>query len=205
MTEEKERDVSDNSEASEEASIEGRFTRTPASPGWEFLRLVTGWAALVWLANLVGWLLGYRHAVRLDLSPEAIRVRRERRLLGRVIRESRETWTRRALASVGQRVYQSALQLYVGSLMLALGVLIGGVYFVDGVRTGETYLLLVGAGAILIGGGLDFAMHVWLPTSRSQVVVDLRMLPRHALSIQGLTERDAGRFVDAVGMAPKEA
>lgn len=205
MTEEQQRDTSDNSDAAEEASVEGRFARTPASPSWEFLRLVSGWAALVWLAHLVGWLLGYRHAVRLDLSAEAIRVRRERRLLGRVIRESRETWTRRALASVGQRVYQSACQLYVGSLMLALGVLIGGVYFVDGVRTGETYLLLVGAGAILIGGGLDFAMHVWLPKFRSQVVVDLRMLPRHALSIQGLTEREARRFVDAVGLGPKEA
>ncbi len=169
-------------------------------PGWEFLRLLTGWAALMWVGRAIGWLLGYRHEVELVLVDGAIRVLRERRLLGRVVRKSRETWTRRALASVGQRTGYRGWHLYVGSLMLALGVVIGGVYFVDGVRTGETYLLLVGAGAILIGGGLDFALHVLMPHAQGRSAIDVRMLPRHGVSLHGLTTKQADRFVDAVAL-----
>ena len=160
--------------------------------------MLSGWALVIWIARGISWLLGYRHRVKLELKQGSIRVARERRLLGKTITSSHETWTQKAVASVGKRESEASWPLYLGSLMFAAGILIGGIYFVDGVRTGETYLLLAGAGLIAVGGGLDFGLQVLLPHLRGEVALDVRMLNRHRVSVRGLSDAEAGSFVGAV-------
>ena len=181
-----------------EVRVEGVWARTPGGPAQEWLRMLSGWAILVWVARGLSWLLGYRHDVKIELKQGSLRVARERSVLGKTITSSQESWTQKAVASVGKRESQASWPLYLGSLMFAVGVLLGGMYFVDGVRTGETYLLLAGAGLIAVGGGLDFGLHVLLPHLRGEVALDVRMLNRHRVSVRGLSDAEAGSFVGAV-------
>ena len=169
-------------------SFSGVASSLPPAPFIGFLRLLTGWAALSWLVRGILWTLGYRHTVNLHTGNGAVRVARDRRLLGRSIRQSDETLSLRALGEVTHRSWFPSLQLYVGSLSLALGIVIGGLFLIDGVRTGETYLLLLGAGAILVGGGFDFGLQLVLPARRGEQHIDLRTISGRGLSVRGGTE-----------------
>lgn len=175
-------------------SFSGVASALPPTPFVGFLRLLSGWAALSWFVRGLLWTLGYRHTVNLHAGEVAVRVARDRRLLGRSIRQSDETLSLRALGEVTHRSWFPSLQLYVGSLCLALGIVIGGLFLIDGVRTGETYLLLIGAGAILVGGGFDFGLELVLPARRGEQYVDLRTIAGRGLSVRGGTEEEAKRF-----------
>lgn len=181
------------------ARVEGELGRMPASPGRNVLRWVTGWAALCWLGRLVGLAAGFRREASVELVTGGLRVHHRTRLLGRVVREGDETFTLSALASAGRRVRYPSLHLVVGLLALSAGVVVGGLLAVDGVRSGETLLLLFAAVAVLVGGGLDLALHVLVPGREGRVAVDLQMLPKRSVRLWGVPAADADAFLSRLG------
>ena len=76
-----------------------------------------------------------------------------------------------------------------------MGLLLGGVWVAEGVRTGETYLLLAGAALVSLGAGLDLALSV-LPLGRSgRVAMHLDVPGHRRLAVVGASEEAVDRFL----------
>ena len=163
-----------------------------------FLSLLSGWSLLRWLVSLLAFTVGLRRRATLALSATGIDVETEDILLGRSARRRRVSRPLREVTRVVRGARYPSLHLLVGALGFAAGVIFGGLTFFDGVRTGETVLLLVGAGLILGGGLLDLAITTLWPARRGRIEVELHFDSGPAIAIGGLSEQDADAFVDAV-------
>ncbi len=180
------------------ALLRGRVARPRRGPVVEALRLASGVAMIGWALRGVGALLGFRRVAEVELVPGGIRVRARAELLGRTVRERDETFTSAALGSLARRVRYPMLPLLVGALSLSTGVLAGGLFVFDAVRSGETFLLVIAALAILGGAGLDLAIDVIVPGRHGRVAVDFVALPNRRVRVDGVDAREADRFLDAV-------
>lgn len=178
--------------------LRGEMSSPPPSGFWGALRLASGFAALSGIARLLGRAVGFRREAELSLVEEGVKLTEETRLLGRVVREQEETHAPRSFASVTRRERFPALHLLVGATALALGILLGGLYLFDGIRTGETVLLVLGAGIILTGALLDLGLSVLWPAKKGHVTVDMQLLPKRARRVSGVTKEEADKFVRAV-------
>jgi hypothetical protein len=88
-----------------------------------------------------------------------------------------------------------------GAIALAAGVWVGGVTFVDGARTGETFLLLAGAAMIAVGAAIDLLIDVILPAGRAHARVELLFQDGTSLAIESVPDDDAHAFLHAVDRA----
>lgn len=180
------------------ACLSGRYASVPRTAGRAVLRVVTGVAAVAWLGRLVGRLVGVRSDVEMELVPGGVVVRRQLALLGRTVRSREERFTLSALAGVAREVRYPMLHVLIGLVALAAGVLAGGLLAIDAVRTGETVLLLIAAGLVLLGGGLDLALDVLVPARKGKVVVDLSLMSGRVLRLDRVPVEDADRFLETL-------
>ncbi len=142
----------------EEVSLTGRMIR-PRAEGWRALvRLVTGYALLTWLVSGIGWLVRYRQEGTLSLGERGVDIRSAHSLFGNVIRERFATVPYGSVGEVGLTSRSSGLPPLVGGLCFGLAVVLGATSIFEGAWSGETYLLMLGALVILLGGGLDLAI-----------------------------------------------
>ncbi len=176
--------------------ITGRLGVWPPSGLRGLLRLLSGWALLQWLGRLVAWTLSVRREGELTLRGSSIRLTARTTTLGRVVRERLETFPLAALASAGRTTRYPTLPLLAGSLAFAVGMIAGAVFLFEGMWSGETVLLLVGAGLVVGGGGLDLALSVLAPGTRRQVNIEIAVLPRRRLRLTGVDESEAQAFLD---------
>lgn len=170
----------------------------PRSGFWGALRLVSGLALLQWLGRGLLALAGMRTSAELTIDTESITVESRTELGGRVVRRSRERFGRAALLSAAHATRFPALQLLVGALALAVGIVLGGWLLADGVQSGETFLLLVGAGLALGGGLLDLLLAVAVPAARGRSTLSLELAPRRSLRLVDVPVDDAEAAVEAV-------
>src|SRR5690606_38785546 len=157
--------------------------RAPGKGSLEVLRWLSGWAILAWIARALAFVLGLRRSVEVRLGAEAIEVRTKVSLLGRVVRESDETWRLESIEGAGRHVRYPAIHRLVGALALSVGVLFGGLVLFDGARSGELVLLMLASAIVLGGAGLDLALDVLVPARRGRVAVDLCARSRRPLRL----------------------
>lgn len=185
----------DGEDDGDDPSLEGRLDRVPPGGFRGVLRLVSGFAALEWLVRALLFALGVRRKGKLRFVRGGLRLRKRVELLGRVVREGEETYTLAAIASVGRTSRWPALPLVVGALAFAVGVIVGGLWLFEGLRSGETVLLLAAAGVIVLGGGLDLGISILWPARKKRVAVQLAVLPKRRLQLTGVPEVRADAFV----------
>ncbi|MEM9189067.1 MAG: hypothetical protein AAGF12_07815 [Myxococcota bacterium] len=161
----------------------------------EVFRWVTGWAILSWLGRLLGTLLGVRHLGELRVVRGGVHYRHHWAFLGRTVRTREETFTTAALSTIGRRARYPFVHTLVGLLCLSAGVLLGGFLVFDGVRSGETFILMAGAVVMLLGGGLDFALEILLPARRETVGIDLAVLPKRQVRLDRVEAPVAEQFL----------
>ncbi len=183
------------------ARVSGRLGAPARSTFRAVLRIVTGVAAVCWLLRLGGRLVGARREGEVEIVPGGIVVRHTLTLLGREVRRREERYTLSALAGVAREVRYPMVHLLVGLVALSSGVLLGGLLALDALRTGETFLLLVAAGLILVGGGLDLALDVLVPARSGRVSVDLSLLGGRAVRLDRVPLDEADRFLEALRRA----
>lgn len=175
--------------------IEGRMGRIAPS-GWRgVLRLISGWALLQWIGRFLAWCVGVRRTATLKLVSGGVRFEHAMTLLGRPARSGHETFTLAAVASSGRSERFPRAHLLVGAITFAIGVLLGGLVLFEGIRSGETVLLLIGAGLILGGGALDLALSTYLPGREGVVSIDLSVLPKRRVQVSHVPEESAEAFL----------
>lgn len=104
---------------------------------------------------------GARAGLRGHAAPRGHRAARRRRArgvgqhaaVGREVRSARATYPLRSVRAASREVRYPRAHLLVGAVALGASLLVGGLWVAEGVRTGETYLLMAG-GALIVGGAL---------------------------------------------------
>ena len=149
--------------APQPAAITGEVGRIPAPPWIRALLAATGLTLLVGLARIVTrYLLALRAqgSARLDRGSVVIDV--ERTLLGKRIRRERVVLPR---TSAGARLEsrQRFVALLVGFSSFVVGALVGLHLFVDGLRAGYPYLMLVGAAVVAVGAAVELTLYLLFP------------------------------------------
>lgn len=178
--------------------IGGRLGRAPRR-GWvEALRWMTGWALLAWIVRALAFALGVRRQAELVLGKSGLEVHTKISLLGRTVRERDETWRLDAIEGAGRQVRYPSIHLLVGAIALSAGVLLGGLVLFDGARSGELLLLLIAAGLVIGGAGLDLALDVLVPARGGNVVVDVTARSRRPLRLTRVPLEDADAFLRAL-------
>ncbi len=178
--------------------LEGHLGRAPRQSGLEIVRWMSGWAVVLWALRALAFVLGVRRRAEVKLARGTHVVRTEISLLGRTVRERRETWRLDALERAGREVRYPALHLLVGALGLSIGVLFGGLVLFDGARSGELVLLVLAAALVAGGAGLDLALDVLVPARKGAVVVDLRARAQRPLRLTRVSIDEADAFLRAV-------
>jgi hypothetical protein len=178
--------------------ISGRLGRAPVGGIREVLRLISGVALLAWIVRTAGAAVGHRREAEVELRDDALKIRHRTHLLGRVVREGEDTYTIAAVAGAGRDVRYPSLHLLVGAVALSAGILAGGLVAFDGIRGGDTLLVVVAAAIILAGAGLDLALEVLIPGRTGRVALDLRMLPKRTVRLSRIPHEDADRFLAAL-------
>lgn len=158
----------------QDSELRGVWVSFPARGlALRLLRWLSGWALVVGALRGLGWLLGVRREVQVALVESRLSVAWTTRMLGRTISESETVIPLYAVTRLERQVRYPALVLAVGAASLALGVVVGGTLLADGVRSGESFVLLVGAGLLLGGVVLDAVLEAAFHGAHGRVLVEL--------------------------------
>ncbi len=176
----------------------GALGRAPRGGSLEVLRWLSGWAIVAWVVRALAFLLGVRREAEVRIAKSSLEVRTRVSMLGRVVRESEESWRLDALEGAGRQVRYPSLHLLLGAVALSIGVLFGGLVLFDGARSGELVLLMLACAIVLCGAGLDLALDVLVPARRGRVALELRARERRALRLTRVSVEEADAFLRAL-------
>ena len=163
-------------ESSETVVLTGEVSRAPT---WGPIRILLIVSGLILIRNLLSLLarycLGLRGRASASVRGETIAVTVEWSIFGRRFRRSRTESPVQRLTAVRFENRQRYLHLLVGFGALTVGTLVGMQWFLDGLRAGYPYLVLVGAAIVAAGVVVDMAVYVFIPkgAGRSHLVLAL--------------------------------
>jgi hypothetical protein len=137
----------------------GEIVAPPRSAPALFLLVVTGILPIVALARLVGrFALRIRRPAELVVDHAGVTVKSRTEVLGRTLRQRELHIPTPALARAAREVRFPRAALYAGVASLVVGSYLGLRLFIDGFRAGSLELLGIGAGMVLLGLVVDYAL-----------------------------------------------
>lgn len=176
-------------------SVQGRAGHAPPGGARGVLRLISGWALLEWLWRALAFVASARRDVTLQLGDAGVEVLASTRLLGREVRKARTSYPLRSVLSASREVRYPRAHLLVGAVALGASLLVGGLWVAEGVRTGETYLLMAGGGLVLLGALLDLGLGVLPFGRRGRVALRLDAGGGHRVALVGADEARVDAFL----------
>lgn len=182
-------------------TLGGKLERVPREGFVAFLRLVSGWALLEWLGRGVLALVGYRRTGTLQQTRTGLRLEHSTQILGRPMGSKSVEVPFANISALAASTRFPRAALLLGTTCFALGVIIGGFWLFEGVRSGETYLLLAGAVVLALGAGLDLALSSLWPGRKGEVSLELHLAKRRGWRLFGLDEEATQRFATAAAKA----
>jgi hypothetical protein len=174
--------------------VEGRTGRMPVGGIRAVLRWVCGWAVLSWLGRMLLGIVRVKRDVELEIIDDALWVRRQTEILGRVIRRGEEMHRLSTVEAAARRVRYPALHLLLGALSLSAGVLLGVLFFYDALRIGD-WVLFLAALVIFLGAGLDLLLDTLFPGRAGRVSLVIRTATGARLCVTGVDVSGAERFL----------
>ena len=163
-------------------------------------RWLSGFAVLQALQRLLFALLWIRRDLEIELRDEALWIRRRTSLLGRTLRSSEACFALHQVTGAFRRARFALLRSLVGVLSLSIGVLIGGYMLLDGSRGGAPLLLVVGAGLVAAGAGIDLALNVLWPASTARVDLQVDLRGARPVRVSHVEQREADRLLEALSL-----
>jgi hypothetical protein len=181
--------------------LKGVWGQVPRLSFARVLSYFAGIPLLVGLSRLIAFGLGLENSARVRLEHEAVHVRRETFLFGRLLRITEATYALRDLECATREVSMPLFQVLFGAGALAVGSLLSVIWLSQAVARGDRTLLGSAIVALCVGVGIDLLFAGWgrLRTDRAgfemfvdgQRVVALRRV--NSLRAQRLVEQIARR------------
>ena len=175
--------------------VDGPFDRVVVG-GWRgVLRWISGWALLQGLLKLLRFVLRSEKHLSIELGEQTLRLSEQRNIFGRPYSEKEHVYPLSSIFAVGRTTRFGALYALFGTLCFGVGALLGSFRIFEGVKTGETVLLAIGA-ALAVGGAL-IDLGLWALSSRGgqRVSVYLEVPRRKRWVVSNLSVYDADIFV----------
>lgn len=179
--------------------IEGRVSAYPRGPFVTVFRILTGWALLRWLLRVLGWTLGIRRPMWIEVDASVVTVQRRITFLGKTLRERREVTRISEVRGARRHARFQSLHLVTGMASLGLGVIVGSVVAADALRVHDQRLLTIAAAIASIGAGLDLLFEVIIPGRARAVTLDVLMRDRQPVRISGVSLVQADGWLRALG------
>ena len=183
-----------------QVTLKGEISRMPAWAPIRVLLTVTGLILVRSIISLVArYLLALRGRATASVQGSTITLTAEWSIFGRRIRRIKTKAPIRRVDAIRFENRQRYLHLLVGFGALAVGTLVGVQWFLDGLRAGYAYLVLVGAGIVAAGIVADLCLFLLIPkgTGRSHLVV---VLGPWITRLIGVDTTNAQKFLELVEM-----
>ena len=165
-------------------------------------RVVLGMSGLlvfIGLGKLIGrFVLGYRRAGELTVSDGDVTYVEKTRLAGREIRSTTEVIKRNDVLSVEIEHRYPYLLTIAGMASLALGVIVGVVWIMDGVQGEFVPWILSGVGVLLAGVLLDLALTTVSASMPGKVVLALHLPGGRVVRLLGVDPAEATALCNAI-------
>ncbi len=186
--------------------LAGEVTRMPT---WKPIRIFLIVTGLILVRNtfalIARYCLGLRGKATVSIKDNTIILAVEWTLLGRRFRRTKTAAPVRDVAAVRFENRQRYLYLLVGIGALVVGTLVGTQWFLDGLRAGYPYLVLVGAGVVAAGIAVDLLLYIFIPNGEGRSHLILALGP-WTVRIIGVSPVRAEAFLRAVenGWRPRK-
>ena len=178
--------------------LKGEISRMPV---WAPIRVLMTVTGLILVQNLLKLMARYLLAIKGQATATVrganLTLTAEWSVMGRRIRRVKTTAPIRRLDAVRFENRQRYLHLLVAFGCLVVGTLVGMQWFLDGLRAGYPYLVLVGAAIVAAGIALDLVLYLLIPAGRGRSHLVLSLGPWTTRLI-GVDTANAERFLEQV-------
>lgn len=153
-----------NSVGTNAVMVKGEVSRMPAWAPVRVFMAITGLMLIQSVLRLIArYLLALKGLATATVEGEHIVLTTEWSIMGRRIRIVKTTALLRHMDAVRFENRQRYLHLLVGFGALVVGTLVGMQWFLDGLRAGYPYLVLLGAAVVGAGVIADIALYLLVP------------------------------------------
>ncbi len=185
-------------QASSDQRVEGSMLPVRTT-GWRrVLTYVSGWALVRALGRGAFALAGREVRMTASLVGKELHFEEKGSLLGGATTSKRVSLPVTALLSVTREAKNASAPLIIGGLALAGGLLVGGTFLFDGLRSGELVLASVGAALALGGIVLDVLAEVWRRRSGAAFTLEFVLPKNQAMRLRVENGSEADAFVHAI-------
>jgi len=178
--------------------VKGVWGHVPRISALRIVQYLVGWALLQALARGVAYGFGFERTGRVRLEANALHVRRETRLFGRLLRVSDASYALRDVGCALREVSMPAFQVLFGALALATGVVLGVIWLSDAVARGDRELLMSAALALGAGALLDLVLAGWGRLRRERAGFELLVDQRRVVALRRVDPERAQRLVEQI-------
>jgi hypothetical protein len=184
--------------ANDPVMLTGEVARIPS---WKPVRVLLIMSGLILVRNVLAliarYCLGLRGRSVASVKDNTVTLTAEWTLFGRRFHRSKTTVPIRDLSVVRFENRQRYLYLLVAFGALATGTLVGMQWFLDGLRAGYPYLVLVGAAVVAAGVVVDALLFIFVPKGAGKSHLVLVLGP-WIVRLVGVDPVKAEAFLNAV-------
>lgn len=184
--------------ASDGFEVKGSWGRVPRFSTLRVVQYLVGWALLQAMARAIAKGFGLERTGRVRLEANALHVRRETRLFGRLLRASDASYALKEVSCALREVSMPVFQVLFGALALAVGVLLGVIWLSDAIARGDRDLLVSGALALGAGALLDLSLAGWGRLRRERAGFELLVDHRRVVALRRVDPERAQRLVEQI-------
>lgn len=185
-------------QASSDQRVEGALLPARVGGLRRVLTYVSGWALLRALGRGAFALAGREVRMTASLVGKELHFEEQGSLLGGPSKNKRVSLPVTSLLSVTREAKHASVPLILGGVALAGGLLVGGTFLFDGLRSGELVLASVGAALALGGIVVDVAAEVWRRRRGATSTLEFVFPRDQAMRVRVPSNTAADAFVSAI-------
>ena len=185
-------------QASSDQKVEGALLPGRASGFRRVLTYVSGWALIRAFGRGALALAGREVRITASLVGKELHFEEQGSLLGGPSKSKRVSLPLTSLLSVTREAKHASVPLVLGGVALAGGLLLGGTFLFDGLRSGELVLASVGASLALGGIAIDVAAEFWRRRQGATSTLEFVLPDDQAMRVRVASGADADAFVSAI-------
>jgi hypothetical protein len=178
--------------------LKGVWGRVPRLSLGRVLSYFTGLPLLVGLSRVIAFGLGLENSARVRLEQEAVYVRRETFLFGRLLRMSDATYALRDLECATREVSMPLFQVLFGAASLAVGSVLAIVWLSNALARGDRTLLGSAIVALCVGVGLDLLLAGWGRMGHDRAGFEMFVDGQRVAALRRVDSQRAQRLVEQI-------
>lgn len=178
--------------------LKGVWGKVPRLSLGRVLSYFTGFPLVVGLWRVIAFGLGLENSARVRLEQEAVHVRRETFLFGRLLRMSDAAYALRDLECATREVSMPLFQVLFGAASLAVGSVLCVIWLSNAAVRGDRTLLGSAIVALCVGVGLDLLLAGWGRLRNDRAGFEMFVGGQRVVALRRVDSQRAQRLVEQI-------